>query len=278
MARIYIAASSRNHTGAAHFAGQAEAAGHTITHRWWLQVAADHAAGIQHDHELSFDARRTVAYQDALGVLAADMLVVLASPKSLGAHFECGLAWGARMPIIAVQPQNTIWEALSGWTCVTSTHEALRAIAALDTDERPDPGLWSTQPRGDEARRALAEAAANGDIGVRALTAKAFEDAQAKGWWPTEVLEKIVERHPFYWLASLALITSEVSEAMEDVRRGLWDALDRDKPVGVVSELADVILRCCNLAGAAGLDLAGAVQKKLAYNRTRPQRHGGKLA
>lgn len=39
----------------------------------------------------------------------------------------------------------------------------------------------------------------------------------------------------------------------------------------ILSELYDVL-------GAAGLDLAGAVQQKLDYNRTRAHRHGGKLA
>lgn len=270
--RIYIAASSRNHTGAAHFAGQAEAAGHTITHRWWLQVAEDNAAGIQHDHELSYDARRTAAHQDALGVLAADVLVLLASPKSNGAHFEAGIAWGAGKPVIAIHPQNTIWEALPGWTCLTSAPAALQALAVLDAA--------AEELDHEDGEPTFAK---DRDTGLRTLTMQAFEDAQAKGWWPAEVLEKIGERHPFYWLACLGLITSEVSEAMEEVRRGRWMSgteftSSGEAPVGVVSELADVVIRCCNLAGAAGLDLAGAVQQKLDYNRTRAHRHGGKLA
>jgi NTP pyrophosphatase (non-canonical NTP hydrolase) len=48
--------------------------------------------------------------------------------------------------------------------------------------------------------------------------------------------------------------------------------------VGFPSELADIVIRVADLAGALGIDLAEAIRIKLAFNRTRTHRHGGKKA
>lgn len=81
----------------------------------------------------------------------------------------------------------------------------------------------------------------------------------------------------------LALIHSEASEALEDVRDGHmaeeFKEQDDDtvKPVGFPSELADVVIRVFDLARACDVkDFAGAIQRKMAFNRTRPYRHGNK--
>ena len=75
----------------------------------------------------------------------------------------------------------------------------------------------------------------------------------------------------------LCLIHSEVSEALEDYRDGNLQAdYEGSKPVGFPSEMADILIRVFDLAGALGIDLDKAVAEKMAYNRTRPHRHGGK--
>jgi len=97
----------------------------------------------------------------------------------------------------------------------------------------------------------------------------------------------------------IALMHSELSEALEDIRAGeklnfLWfetkdgrafesqdeakKALNGElaKPCGVPSELADVIIRIAHFCGKHGIDISQAVREKMAYNESRPFKHGGK--
>ena len=66
----------------------------------------------------------------------------------------------------------------------------------------------------------------------------------------------------------LMLVVSEVAEAMEGERKGLYDAHLPDRPAAEV-ELADVLIRVFDYAGAFGYDLQGAFEEKLAYNAVR---------
>lgn len=67
----------------------------------------------------------------------------------------------------------------------------------------------------------------------------------------------------------LCLTHSEVSEAMEGHRKGLMDDKLPHRAM-IEVELADAIIRIADLAGALNLDLGGAVQEKLEFNRHRP--------
>lgn len=66
----------------------------------------------------------------------------------------------------------------------------------------------------------------------------------------------------------LALIHSEISEALEGYRKGLMDDKLTHRPA-VEVELADAMIRIMDLAGALGLDTAGAICEKLTYNAQR---------
>lgn len=67
---------------------------------------------------------------------------------------------------------------------------------------------------------------------------------------------------------ALALIHSEVSEAMEAARKDLNDDHLTDRK-GLEVELGDAVIRIFDLAGGLGLDLGGAIVEKMAYNTKR---------
>lgn len=74
----------------------------------------------------------------------------------------------------------------------------------------------------------------------------------------------------------IALMHSELSEALEALRNG--NLLDEHCPEfsSATVELADCVIRIFDFAEANGMDLPGALRAKIAYNRTRPYKHGGK--
>lgn len=77
--------------------------------------------------------------------------------------------------------------------------------------------------------------------------------------------------------AKLALVMSEAAEALEELRIGrIRTAVIDGKPEGLANELADVVIRVFNLAAMLGIDMQSEIEDKMAYNRSREFRHGGK--
>lgn len=87
------------------------------------------------------------------------------------------------------------------------------------------------------------------------------------GWWHT-FDGKSTKDNPLTFSNKLMLIVSEIAEAMEADRKKLMDDKlpDRD---GREVELADAIIRICDLAGAYNMDLGGAIAAKMKYNTER---------
>lgn len=103
------------------------------------------------------------------------------------------------------------------------------------------------------------------------LIMDSHERALRKGWW--------VDREPNI-AEKLALIHSEVSEALEAYRDGDMGTSisEKGKPEGFEVELADIVIRVADLCGFLDIDLDAVIQLKAKYNEGRPYRHGGKKA
>lgn len=106
--------------------------------------------------------------------------------------------------------------------------------------------------------------------GINDLAKDIHENAVEHGWWD--------EERGFPEI--LALIHSEVSEALEEYRNGHAPTesyfSENGKPEGIPFELADVVIRVFDYCGRAGIDIESAIAQKHEYNKTRPYRHGGK--
>lgn len=106
---------------------------------------------------------------------------------------------------------------------------------------------------------------------IIAFNAKAIEAtmiAEAHGW---EVLDTDENKG-----LKIALMHSELSEALEAVRIGNPPSEKIPEFSQLEDELADVVLRIMFFANRLNLRLAEAILAKDEYNSTRPHKHGGK--
>lgn len=84
-------------------------------------------------------------------------------------------------------------------------------------------------------------------------------------WWHDMDTGKRLDRNKG---EMLALIHSEISEALEGERKNLMDSHLPHRRAAEV-ELADAIIRIMDYAGAYGYDLQAAFDEKMEYNRIR---------
>lgn len=134
---------------------------------------------------------------------------------------------------------------------------------------------------------------------INDLVKEAHENALSHGFWDD----------PPEFGTIIALIHSELSEALEEVRADrparyfpcnaggmcceerdwntkcgsrVFDPEDPDvyckakssKPEGWAVELADAVIRIADYCGHAGIDLESIIREKMEYNATRPYKHG----
>lgn len=133
------------------------------------------------------------------------------------------------------------------------------------------------------------------------LSIEVHENAKAHGWWEQE--------RSFGEI--IALIHSELSEALEEYRNGHWPTevysvcdtcgehlelnhlengmafwsgeygseccTKTNKPEGIPAELADAVIRILDYCGKENIDIEEAIRIKHEYNKTRPYKHGGKV-
>jgi O-acetyl-ADP-ribose deacetylase (regulator of RNase III) len=106
-----------------------------------------------------------------------------------------------------------------------------------------------------------------------------------------------------YWGSKLLLVVSEIAEAQDELRNGRAvneeylsypsDIIGQHgesfvthtygqngwpgKPEGLPSEIADAVIRLLDFADEAHIDLEDVIERKLAFNATRPALHGKKF-
>lgn len=91
--------------------------------------------------------------------------------------------------------------------------------------------------------------------------------AVEKGWWDRD-------RHD---AELIALIHSELSEALEGLRAGNPPDDKIPQFSSAEAELADAVIRIMDMAAVRGWNVGGAIAAKIAFNATRPHKHGGKV-
>lgn len=95
-------------------------------------------------------------------------------------------------------------------------------------------------------------------------------------------INQIARDHGFWeadrnFAEMLMLATSELSEALEEHRDGkpnFYRNPGSEKPEGIAVELADCLIRLLDTMHSLDVDIDWVVQQKIAYNHSRPFKHG----
>jgi hypothetical protein len=111
---------------------------------------------------------------------------------------------------------------------------------------------------------------------IEAIALLCYKNAKSKGFHDVDA-----DNPPRTFGDEMILAVGELSEAYEEFRdhRDLNEVYFREdgKPEGIPVEIADAIIRLAETAWSRNMPLGDALAYKMAYNRTRPHRHGKKL-
>lgn len=97
--------------------------------------------------------------------------------------------------------------------------------------------------------------------------------SKSAGWWhdPATNIHLLSSPTfaPYVVATKILLSVSELIEAMEGDRKGLMDDKLPHRSMLEV-ELADAIIRILDLGAELNLDVGGAIEEKMGFNKTRP--------
>ncbi len=104
------------------------------------------------------------------------------------------------------------------------------------------------------------------DIGFcfRLLQKDVHDLAKEKKWWDEDRSDGEL----------IALSHSELSEGLEALRKGNPESKKIPGNCHAVEELADCVIRICDMCEKRGWDLGKAILEKHKFNHSRPDKHG----
>src|SRR5690349_15350685 len=102
-------------------------------------------------------------------------------------------------------------------------------------------------------------------VEINRLRDRCYNESYTAGWHTNSATGELLERNKG---EMIALVHSELSEAMEGERKGLMDDHLPTRPMAEV-EMADGVIRIMDYCGRWNYDIGGAIIEKIEYNRKR---------
>lgn len=123
--KVYLAGQWDRRADFPAIAAKIEAAGHTITERWWDHEDTPQSKYPSNEDDDFLTAR---AIDDFIGVVKADTLVLMQTGKSEGKAVETGIAIAGGKPVILVGTRHNLFHYLPNVHIVESVDAAVEML------------------------------------------------------------------------------------------------------------------------------------------------------